>query len=61
MIELDTRNPRVRTLFAKAASERQAKLKELLRKANVDRLEIRTDQAYATRMQRLFRMREQKR
>jgi uncharacterized protein (DUF58 family) len=61
MIELDTRNPRVRTLFAKAASERQAKLKELLRKANVDRVEIRTDQAYATSLQRFFRMREQQR
>ncbi|MCY2984511.1 MAG: DUF58 domain-containing protein [Planctomycetota bacterium] len=61
MIELDTRNPRVRALFAKAASDRQAKLKELLRKANVDRLEIRTDQAYATSLQRFFRMREQQR
>lgn len=61
LIELDTRNPRVRALFAKAANDRQAKLKELLRKANVDRLEIRTDQSYATSLQRFFRMREQQR
>ncbi len=61
LIELDTRNPRVRALFAKAANDRQTKLKELLRKANVDRLEIRTDQSYATSLQRFFRMREHQR
>ena len=61
LIELDTRSSRVRALFAKAANDRQVKLKELLRKANVDRLEIRTDQSYATSLQRFFRMREQQR
>jgi uncharacterized protein (DUF58 family) len=61
MIELDTRNPRVRALFAKAANDRQIRIKELLRKANVDRLEIRTDQSYATSLQRFFRMRERQR
>ncbi len=61
LIELDTRNPRVRAMFAKAAHARQSKLKELLRKANVDRLEIRTDQSYATSLQRFFRMRERQR
>lgn len=61
LIELDTRNPRVRAMFAKAAHVRQFKLKDLLRKANVDRLEIRTDQSYATSLQRFFRMRERQR
>ncbi len=61
LIELDTRNPRVRALFAKAADDRQVKLKDLLRKANVDRLEIRTDQSCATSLQRFFRMRERQR
>ncbi len=61
LIELDTRNPRVRAMFAKAAHVRQSKLKDLLRKANVDRLEIRTDQSYATSLQRFFRMRERQR
>ena len=61
MIEVDTRNPKVRSLFAKAANERQTKLKELFQKANVDRLEIRTDQSYATSLQRFFRMRERQR
>ena len=61
LIELDTCNPRVRAMFAKAANERQTKLKDLLRKANVDRLEIRTDQSYASSLQRFFRMRERHR
>ena len=61
LIELDTRNPRVRAMFAKAANVRQTKLKDILRKANVDRLEIRTDQSYATSLQRFFRMRERQR
>ena len=60
-IEVDTRNPRVRTMFAKAANERQSRLKDLLRKSNVDRLEIRTDQSYAISLQRFFRMRERQR
>ena len=61
LVEVDTRNPRVRSLFAQAASQRQTKLKELLKKASVDRLEIRTDQSYATSLQRFFRMRERQR
>lgn len=61
IIEVDTRDPRVRALFAKAANERQTKLKDLFQKANVDRLEIRTDQSYATSLQRFFRMRERQR
>ena len=61
LIEVDTRNPRVRALFAKVANERQTKLKELFQKANVDRLEIRTDLSYATSLQRFFRMRERQR
>jgi len=61
LIELDTCNPRVRALFAKAANDRQTRLNELLRRANVDRLEIRTGQSYATSLQRFFRLRERQR
>jgi len=60
-LELDTRHPKVRALFAKAARDREASLRDALRKANVDRLEIRTDQSYAQSLQRFFRMREQQR
>lgn len=61
LLELDTRHPKVRALFAKAARDRETGLRDSLRKANVDRLEIRTDQSYAQSLQRFFRMREQQR
>jgi uncharacterized protein (DUF58 family) len=61
LLELDTRHPRVRALFAKVASEREQRLAGWLRRASVDRLEIRTDQPYALSLQRFFRMRERQR
>jgi uncharacterized protein (DUF58 family) len=61
LVELDTRHPKVRALFARAAVEREEKLSESLRRANVDRLEIHTDQPYANSLQRFFRMRERQR
>jgi uncharacterized protein (DUF58 family) len=61
LLELDTRHPKVRALFAKAARDRESKLTESLRKANVDRLEIQTNQSYAQSLQRFFRMREHQR
>ncbi|WP_010584186.1 DUF58 domain-containing protein [Schlesneria paludicola] len=61
LIELDTRHPRVRTLFAQAARSREQTLIGWLRRANVDRLTIRTDQPYAHSLQRFFRARERQR
>jgi uncharacterized protein (DUF58 family) len=61
LLELDTRHPQVRALFAKAASDRDKTLSGWLRKAAVDRLDIRTDQPYAQSLQRFFRMRERQR
>ena len=61
LLELDTRHPRVRALFAKAADERERKLTGWLRRANVDRLAIRTDQPYAQSLQKFFRSRERQR
>jgi len=61
LLELDTRHPRVRELFAKAAREREERLDGWLRRANVDRLQIRTDQPYALSLQRFFHMRERQR
>lgn len=61
LLELDTRHPRVRALFAKAANDREQKLTSALRRANVDRLDIRTDQPYANSLQRFFHMRERQR
>lgn len=61
LLELDTRHPQVRALFAKAAADREKTLTSWLRRANVDRLEIRTDQPYAQSLQKFFRMRERQR
>ena len=61
LLELDTRHPKVRALFAKVAEDRERTLTNWLRKANVDRLEIRTDQSYSKSLQKFFRMRERQR
>jgi uncharacterized protein (DUF58 family) len=61
MIELDTRHPKVRMLFSKLAHERERKLSDGLKRANVDRLDVRTDQPYSVSLQRFFRMREHQR
>lgn len=61
ILELDTRHPKVRALFARAAEKREHMLTGWLRKANVDRLTIRTDQPYSHSLQKFFRERERQR
>jgi len=61
LLELDTRHPQVRALFAKAAAAREQTLTGWLQRANVDRLEIRTDRPYSQSLQKFFRMRERQR
>lgn len=61
LLELDTRHPQVRALFAKSAHVREQKLQSSLRRANVDRLDIRTDQPYSQSLQRFFHLRERQR
>lgn len=61
LLELDTGHPKVRTLFAKMADQRERVLTGSLRRANVDRLAIHTDQPYSTSLQRFFRTRERRR
>ena len=60
VLELDTRHPKVRELFAQNATRRDQQLVQSLRRAGVDRLDIRTDQAYSLSMQRFFHMRERR-
>jgi len=60
LLEVDTRHPRVRALFAENAARRNEKLDQGLRRAAVDRLDIRTDQPYALSLQRFFHMRERR-
>lgn len=61
LLELDARSPRVRSLFAKAAEQREQELSSWLRRANVDRLAIHTDQPYSKSLQIFFRARERQR
>lgn len=61
LLELDTRHPKVRALFAKAADERERRLTGWLRRANVDRLVIQTDQPYTQSLQKFFKSRERHR
>ena len=61
LLELDTRHPKVRALFAKTAKMREQRLKTWLRRADVDQLEIHTDRPYAASLQKFFRMRERQR
>jgi uncharacterized protein (DUF58 family) len=60
VIEVDTRHPRVRKLFEENARRRNSQLDGWLRRAAVDRLDIRTDQSYALSLQRFFKMRERR-
>ncbi len=60
IVEVDTRHPRVRQLFAKNAAARGDKLVSVLRKSSVDRLDIRTDRPYSTSLQSFFKMRERR-
>jgi uncharacterized protein (DUF58 family) len=60
VLELDTRHPRVREMFAQNSQKRELQLDQSLKRAAVDRLEIRTDQKYATSLQKFFKMRERR-
>jgi uncharacterized protein (DUF58 family) len=60
VVELDTRHPRVRELFAARAAERRQGLTTELRKVGIDQLAIRTDEDYLKGLQRFFWMRERR-
>ena len=61
LLELDTRHPQVRALFAKTAADREQTLTGWLKGACVDRLDIRTDEPYSRSLQKFFRMRDRQR
>ena len=60
VVELDTRHPKVRELFAGRAARRAEKLSAELRKVGVDELAIRTDEDYLKGFRRFFHMRERR-
>ncbi|MBI3829602.1 MAG: DUF58 domain-containing protein [Planctomycetes bacterium] len=58
--ELDTRHPHVRGLFGKQAAKRQEALTSSLRRAGIDRMDVRTDKPYAQSLLAFFKMRERR-
>jgi uncharacterized protein (DUF58 family) len=60
IVEVDTRDPQVRSMFQRRASARDVDLTNRLKKAGVDQLPIRTDEDYQKSVRRFFRMRERR-
>lgn len=60
LLELDTRHPQVRELFARRAAERAENVSRLLKRAGVDELPIRSGEDYVADLRRFFRMRERR-
>ena len=60
VIEVDTKHPEVRALFAAQALQRQESLTTNLRRAGVDQLAINTTVPYATSLRRFFQSRERR-
>ena len=60
IVELDTRHPQVRALFANRTAVRADSLSADLRKAGVDELAIRTNEDYLKSLRRFFHMRERR-
>ncbi|MGA1524203.1 MAG: DUF58 domain-containing protein [Planctomycetota bacterium] len=60
VVEVDTRHPEVRALFAAGAAHRGDALRSAFRQSGVDELAVRTDQPYSASLHRFFRMRERR-
>lgn len=59
-VEVDTRHPEVRRLFAGRAAERSGGLATLLKKVGIDQLRLSTDGDYTKGLRRFFSMREKR-
>ena len=60
VVEVDTRHPKVRQMFASQAAERRENLTTGLRRAGVDQLQISTTEPYSTSLRRFFESRERR-
>ncbi|MFY9255885.1 MAG: DUF58 domain-containing protein [Fuerstiella sp.] len=60
MVDVDTRHPKVRELFASQAADRREALTTGLRRAGVDQLQVSTTEPYATSLRRFFESRERR-
>ncbi len=60
VVEVDTRHPTVRQMFASQAAERRENLTSGLRRAGVDQLQVSTTEPYSTSLRRFFESRERR-
>jgi uncharacterized protein (DUF58 family) len=61
VIEINTHDVRKRRAFAERRAKNQQELLRLLRSANIDAIEVRTDQPYAAALGQFFETREKRR
>src|SRR5204863_9313330 len=61
VIEVNTGDERKRAAFAQRQMKTQTELLKLFRGANIDSIQLRTDQPYASALGRFFEMREKRR
>ena len=61
VVEVNTGDERKRAAFAQRQMETQAELLKLFRGANIDSIQLRTDQPYASALGRFFETREKRR
>jgi uncharacterized protein (DUF58 family) len=61
LLEINTRDARKRQAFAARRARHQQEMLRLLRSANIDAIEVRTDQPYAAALGRFFETREKRR
>lgn len=60
VVEVDTKHPQVRALFAERAAGRGQQLADGLRRAGVDQLSVSTAEPYTTSLRRFFAARERR-
>jgi uncharacterized protein (DUF58 family) len=61
VIEINTHDARKRAAFADRRTKHQADLTRIFRSANMDAIEVRTDQPYAAALGQFFKTREKRR
>jgi uncharacterized protein (DUF58 family) len=61
MIEINTHDARKRRAFADRRNKHQAELQRVLRSANIDAIEVRTGEPYASALGKFFETREKRR
>jgi uncharacterized protein (DUF58 family) len=61
VVEVNTGDPRKRQAFAERQAKTQAELLRVFRAANIDSIQLRTDQSYASALGRFFETREKRR